>query len=219
MTPGYAPYEQYSRKGNQGPHTDVYGCGATLYRMVTGQKPPPATDRVIEDTLQDPNEVNPDVPEGLSRAIIGALQMGDQERISNAQGLREQLQTPKAGLGNQPAENIRESVQNSVSARLTETEAHKATGKTENAGEKSRRGPANKAAEQPRKSRTGLGINYPKKKIFSTWNIIFLVTSVTVALGLGLSGIAPKWLPEAILLAGIGAELYYLEVISYPFFL
>jgi serine/threonine protein kinase len=92
MTPGYAPYEQYSRKGNQGPHTDVYGAGATLYRMVTGQKPEPATDRVIEDTLQPPHAFNPEVPEGLSRAVMGALAMGDQERTSDAEALQRALQ-------------------------------------------------------------------------------------------------------------------------------
>jgi serine/threonine protein kinase len=91
MTPGYAPYEQYSRKGNQGPHTDIYGAGATLYRMVTGQKPEPATDRVIEDTLQPPHEVNSEVPEGLSRAVMGALAMGDQERTSDAGALQRAL--------------------------------------------------------------------------------------------------------------------------------
>jgi len=99
MTPGYAPYEQYSRKGNQGPHTDVYGAGATLYRMVTGEKPPAATDRVIEDTLQEPREINPEVPEGLSRVIMGALQMGDEERTPDAKALHEQLRRDSIAKG------------------------------------------------------------------------------------------------------------------------
>jgi len=91
MTPGYAPYEQYSRKGNQGPHTDVYGAGATLYRMLTGQKPEAATDRVIEDTLEPPHEMSPEVSEGLSRAVMRALAMGDQERTSDAKALQRAL--------------------------------------------------------------------------------------------------------------------------------
>jgi WD40 repeat protein len=92
MTEGYAPYEQYSREGNQGPHTDVYGCGATLYRMVTGKKPPPATDRVLEDKLETPNTLNPAVPEALSEVIMGALAMGDEERIPTAEAFQERLQ-------------------------------------------------------------------------------------------------------------------------------
>ena len=30
LTPGYAPYEQYHKKGRQGLWTDIYACGATL---------------------------------------------------------------------------------------------------------------------------------------------------------------------------------------------
>jgi len=95
MTEGYAPYEQYSKQGNQGPHTDVYGCGATLYRMVTGEKPPPATDRVMEDRLEEPRDLNPEVPKGLSRGIVEALAMGDEERIPTAEVFQDRL---RAGL-------------------------------------------------------------------------------------------------------------------------
>lgn len=48
LTPGYAPQEQYSNKG-QGPWTDIYAMAATFYECVTGSPPIEAAERVLED--------------------------------------------------------------------------------------------------------------------------------------------------------------------------
>jgi serine/threonine protein kinase len=46
VSKGYAAIEQYSSKGDrQGPWTDIYGMGATLFRAITGMLPADAIDR------------------------------------------------------------------------------------------------------------------------------------------------------------------------------
>ncbi len=51
ITPGYAPIEQYSSRGNQGPWTDIYALGSVCYSALTGEVPDDATDRVRNDPL------------------------------------------------------------------------------------------------------------------------------------------------------------------------
>jgi serine/threonine protein kinase/HAMP domain-containing protein len=48
VTPGYGPIEQYAGGGRQGPWTDIYSMGATLFWLVTGRKPVEAPARLAE---------------------------------------------------------------------------------------------------------------------------------------------------------------------------
>ena len=51
LTPGYAPIEQYSSRGHQGPWTDIYALGGVCYQTLTGTVPDEAMDRIRQDPL------------------------------------------------------------------------------------------------------------------------------------------------------------------------
>ena len=53
VKPGYSPYEQYATSGRQqGPWTDIYSLGATLYHAIAGHRPLEAPSRMIADELK-----------------------------------------------------------------------------------------------------------------------------------------------------------------------
>ena len=49
LTPQYAPIEQYSLDGKQGPWSDIYSAAAVLHHAIAGQPPPEAAARVGVD--------------------------------------------------------------------------------------------------------------------------------------------------------------------------
>ena len=70
---GYSPVEMYSSTGEDGPYSDVYSMAATIYKLITGVTPPPATDRLDNDPLVPPSALG---VKDISHAQEAALLKG-----------------------------------------------------------------------------------------------------------------------------------------------
>ena len=91
VSPGYSPFEQYGKAaGDQGPWTDIYALGATLYRCIAGKRPPPALDRVGGKSAMEPAAIvgQADYEPALLRAIDAALEMRAEDRPQSIADLR-----------------------------------------------------------------------------------------------------------------------------------
>ena len=83
LKPGFAPFEQYSRKGKQGPWTDVYALCATIYACITGKAPSDSLDRSVTDDLKKPSELGISIPENLEKALMKGLAVHRENRFRN----------------------------------------------------------------------------------------------------------------------------------------
>lgn len=75
VKPGFAPLEQYSSSGVQGPWTDVYALAATYYYLVSGKKPPTAPERLTGVELPPLRSIVPGISQTMEQAIAHALQI------------------------------------------------------------------------------------------------------------------------------------------------
>jgi serine/threonine protein kinase len=82
FTPAYAALEQVYAAGLQGPWTDIYALGATLYRAVTGKKPTNAAERFLQGAAYTPvtQAVKGDYSGIFLEAINAALKLKPQDR-------------------------------------------------------------------------------------------------------------------------------------------
>lgn len=93
---GYAPPEQYRRKGSQGPWTDIYAVCATLYEMVTGCIPPNARERQVRDGLYPPSAYGAEITPGQEEALMKGLSLEVRQRFRSLHELCAAIEPPPA---------------------------------------------------------------------------------------------------------------------------
>lgn len=88
---GYSAPEQYTTAQFEGRYTDEYGLAAVFYRMVCGQAPMPAAQRVVSDSNPRARTVEPAVPAYVSEVLQLGLRLKVMERIQTVPQLYQAL--------------------------------------------------------------------------------------------------------------------------------
>ena len=91
LKPGYAPPEQYQTHGIQGPWTDIYALCATMYKCITGENPPDAIERVMDDHLKKISEFGIVIPPQEEAAIIKGMSVSAKDRYQDIKDFCEDL--------------------------------------------------------------------------------------------------------------------------------
>ena len=88
---GYSAPEQYSTAEFEGRYTDEYSLAAVFYRMVCGQAPVPAAQRIVADSNPRAKLVNGSLPLYVSQVLQLGLGLRPMERIQTVPQLYQAL--------------------------------------------------------------------------------------------------------------------------------
>lgn len=88
---GYSAPEQYSTAEFEGRYTDEYSLAAVFYRMVCGQAPVPAAQRMVADSNPRVKSVNGSLPLYVSQVLQLGLRLRPMERIQTVPQLYQAL--------------------------------------------------------------------------------------------------------------------------------
>lgn len=130
VSPGYAPIEQYGSSSNrQGPWTDIYGLGATIYKAITGKIPLTAVDRsetIVHDMkdcyLPVSNLANDRYAAQFLAAIDHAMAFKADERPQNVAEWRTEFGISEDEILTVPVPNSKISYSNEVTVKLDQAQ-------------------------------------------------------------------------------------------------
>ena len=88
---GYAPIEQYSRDGIQGPWTDIYSICASIYYLLAGIRIPVPQERMEKDTVAPLQKMGVRISEAKDQAIQKGLSIEGKDRYQTMAGLYHDL--------------------------------------------------------------------------------------------------------------------------------
>jgi eukaryotic-like serine/threonine-protein kinase len=114
-----------------GPQSDLYSLGVVLYEMLTGTLPYDAETPIgiamkhVNGYLVPPQEVNPEVPEGINAVTTRLLAKNPEDRYANAAELIEDLERVIDGL--EPASAATRVMNRLAPARASQTRSMPAT--------------------------------------------------------------------------------------------
>ncbi|WP_119841633.1 serine/threonine protein kinase [Salinibacter ruber] len=115
-TLNYMSPEQVQGGSDLDPRSDLYSLGMTIYEMLAGDLPfdDDASEftkmrMIVEEELPRPDELRPQVPDGLSALVMKALEKRPDDRFQSAEVMRESFEAFKekhhdgAGAATSPA--------------------------------------------------------------------------------------------------------------------
>ncbi|MEO1638078.1 MAG: protein kinase [Pseudomonadota bacterium] len=151
---GYSPHEFYVTGGKQGPSSDLYALGATLYHLISREAPPNSQDRVAtmasgdEDPFVPLTGRFPQYEKAFLEAIDRAMSVAPKDRVQSAKEwltLIEQdskmvkmVQIPESRSLTKSLSQLIEETNKHVFSELTEPQPEAAKPKQQPANNKSR---------------------------------------------------------------------------------
>ena len=117
----FAPPEQYDRKGNQGPWTDIYSLCVTIYYAMTGILPPKATEIASTVDPLPPLHTRVEIPKSVSLAVQKGMSVSETRRFQNVADFAYALYPGQSILGTLPRQfSTQRTGQNQIRGRNPE---------------------------------------------------------------------------------------------------